>query len=61
MKKGDLPVYFKDDWAIYPMQGVWVETVDEDQVENSDLEVGQPIICINLLFVLTYYLYWRMK
>lgn len=45
-EKGDLPVYFKDDWAIYPMQGVWVETVDEDQAENSDLEVGKPIICI---------------
>ena len=45
-EKGDLPLYFKDDWTIYPIQGAWVETVDEDQAESSDLEVGQPIVCI---------------
>jgi hypothetical protein len=44
--KGDLPVYFKDDWTIYPIQGVWAETVGEDQAESSDLEVGQPVVCI---------------
>ena len=48
MKKenGDLPVHFKDDWAIYPLQGVWCELVDEDQAESSDLEVGQPIAIV---------------
>jgi hypothetical protein len=44
--KGDLPVYFKDDWTIYPLAGAWSENVDEDQAESSDLEVGQPIACI---------------
>ncbi len=42
-EKGDLPVYYKDDWTIYPLEGAWVELVDEDQAEISDLEVGQPI------------------
>jgi len=45
-EKGDLPVYYKDEWTIYPLDGVWVENVGEDQAEISDLEVGQPIVCI---------------
>ena len=45
-EKGDLPVYYKDEWTIYPLDGVWVENIDEDQAEISDLEVGQPIVCI---------------
>lgn len=45
-EKGDLPVYFKDDWTIYHLNGAWSENVDEDQAELSDLEVGQPIVCI---------------
>ena len=45
-EKGDLPVYFKDDWTIYPLQGAWSENVDEDQAESSDLEVGELIVCI---------------
>jgi hypothetical protein len=44
--KGDLPVYYKDDWSLRPFSGAWVETVDEDQAENSDLEVGQQIVII---------------
>jgi hypothetical protein len=45
-EKGDLPVYYKDDWSLYPLSGVWVENVDEDQAENTDLEVGQPIAIV---------------
>lgn len=45
-EQGDLPVYYKDDWSLYPLTGAWVEMVDEDQAENSDLEVGQPIAII---------------
>lgn len=43
---GDLPIYYKDDWAIYPLSGAWLEEVDEDQAENSDLKVGEPIVCL---------------
>ena len=45
-EKGDLPIYYKDEWTIYPLDGVWVENIGEDQAEISDLEVGQPIVCI---------------
>ena len=45
-EKGDLPVYYKDDWTLYPLSGAWVEQVDEDQAENADLEVGQPIVIV---------------
>lgn len=46
--KGDLPVYFKNDWSIYPLSVAWVENVDEDQVEDDDsLNVGEPIICVS--------------
>lgn len=45
-EKGDLPIYYKDDWTIYPLAGAWSENVDEDQAESSDLEVGQPIVCL---------------
>jgi hypothetical protein len=45
-EKGDLPVYFKDDWSLYPLSGAWVEFTDEDQAENSDLEIGQPIAIV---------------
>jgi hypothetical protein len=45
-EKGDLPVYYKTDWNIQPILGAWVEEVDEDQVEDTDLEVGQPIAII---------------
>jgi hypothetical protein len=45
-EKGDLPVYYKDDWSLYPLSGAWIEEVDEDQAENSDLKVGQPIAII---------------
>jgi len=46
IEKGDLPVYYKDDWTLYPLFGAWAELVDEDQAETSDLEVGQPIAII---------------
>jgi hypothetical protein len=47
-EKGDLPVYFKGDWIIYPLSAAWVENVDEDQVEDDDsLNVGELIICIS--------------
>ena len=45
-EKGDLPVYYKDDWTLYPLSGAWVEQVDEDQAEDTDLEVGQPIVIV---------------
>lgn len=46
-EKGDLPVYFKNDWTIYPASGAWVENVDEEQVKDDDsLNVGEPIICV---------------
>jgi hypothetical protein len=45
-EKGDLPVYFKDDWTVYPLVGAWSEQVDEDQAEDNDLKVGQPIAYI---------------
>ena len=45
-EKGDLPVYYKDDWNIYSLDGAWVEQVDEDQAEDTDLEVGQPIVIV---------------
>jgi NADPH-dependent 7-cyano-7-deazaguanine reductase QueF-like protein len=46
IEKGDLPVYYKDDWTLYPLSGAWVEHVDEDQAEISDLGIGQPIVII---------------
>lgn len=45
-ENGDLPVYYKDDWSLYPLSGAWAENVDEDQAENTDLEVGQPIAIV---------------
>ena len=45
-ENGDLPVYYKDDYTLYPLSGTWVEHVDEDQAENTDLEVGQPIAIV---------------
>jgi hypothetical protein len=45
-EKGDLPVYYKDDWTLYPLSGAWLEQVDEDQAEDTDLEVGQPIVIV---------------
>jgi hypothetical protein len=45
-QKGDLPVYYKDDWTLYPLDGAWLEQVDEDQAEDTDLEVGQPIVVV---------------
>jgi len=45
-EKGDLPVYYKDDWTLYPLSGAWVEQVYEDKAENADLEVGQPIVIV---------------
>ena len=45
-EQGDLPIYYKDDWALHPLAGAWVEEVDQDQSESSDLEVGEPIACV---------------
>jgi hypothetical protein len=45
-EKGDLPVYYKDDWSLYPLSGAWVQHVVEDQAENTDLGVGQPIAIV---------------
>jgi hypothetical protein len=45
-EKGDLPVYYKDDWTLYPLDGAWLELVDEDQAQDTDLEVGQPIVIV---------------
>ena len=45
-EKGDLPVYYKDDWSLYALCGAWIEEVDEEQAENSELDVGQPIVII---------------
>lgn len=45
-EQGDLPIYYKDDWALYALQGVWSEPVDEENAENEDLKPGQPIACI---------------
>jgi hypothetical protein len=46
IEKGDLPVYYKDDCELYPLSGAWIEQVDEDQAERSDLGVGQPIVIV---------------
>jgi hypothetical protein len=46
-EKGDLPVYYKDDWTLYPLSGAFVEEVeDEELAENNDLKVGQPIAIV---------------
>jgi hypothetical protein len=45
-ENGDLPVYWKDDWSIHYVSGVWSANIDEDQAENEGLEVGHPIICM---------------
>jgi NADPH-dependent 7-cyano-7-deazaguanine reductase QueF-like protein len=45
-EKGDLPVYYKDNWTIYELSNAWVEQVDEDQADYTDLEVGQPIAIV---------------
>jgi hypothetical protein len=45
-EKGDLSVYYKDDWTLYPFSAAWVEQADEDQAEISGLEVGQYIAII---------------
>lgn len=46
-EKGDLPVYYKDDWSLYPLSGAFVEDVDEDMAEDHDLDAGQPILILS--------------
>ena len=45
-ERGDLPVYFKDEWTLHPLVSAYVEIIDEDQADCSDLEVGQPVAVV---------------